>query len=144
MLHPLFDDPRFFAVLRIDADGFASSNEHHELAARHRITEIVGATLADSIGHVNQIGPLEFAVLLDGANHERALAIARQIRTQIVEQTERAGERTTVSVGVAMFPNDGTTRESLLDAAGGALYCAQHGGGNRTVTASSGERLSTY
>jgi diguanylate cyclase (GGDEF)-like protein len=36
--------------------------------------------------------------------------------------------RATISIGVATFPDDGTTREELLDAADTALYRAKLAG----------------
>jgi diguanylate cyclase (GGDEF)-like protein len=41
--------------------------------------------------------------------------------------------RSTLSLGVAMFPIHATTSESLLDAADKALYVAKSAGRNRVV-----------
>jgi diguanylate cyclase (GGDEF)-like protein len=42
----------------------------------------------------------------------------------------------TLSIGVACFPEHGSRREQLLQAADAALYEAKHGGRNRVVVSS--------
>jgi diguanylate cyclase (GGDEF)-like protein len=39
----------------------------------------------------------------------------------------------TISIGVAMYPQSGSTLEELLRASDRALYAAKHGGRNRVV-----------
>jgi diguanylate cyclase (GGDEF)-like protein len=49
----------------------------------------------------------------------------------------RFGERLTVSVGVAAFPEDGRVARGLVDMADAALYAAKAAGRDRVVIAGS-------
>jgi diguanylate cyclase (GGDEF)-like protein len=66
---------------------------------------------------------------------DRAMAMAEKFRSR-VEALRVRGLSVTVSVGVAVFPADGDTFDSLVDAADRALYEASDAGGNRVVSAS--------
>ena len=65
---------------------------------------------------------------------DRAMAMAEKFRSR-VEALRVRGLSVTVSVGVAVFPADGDTFDSLVDAADRALYEASDAGGNRVVSA---------
>jgi diguanylate cyclase (GGDEF)-like protein len=65
---------------------------------------------------------------------ERALAIAEEFRAR-VEGIRVRGLSVTVSVGVAVFPDDGDSFDSLIDAADRALFSASQAGGNGVVAA---------
>lgn len=84
-------------------------------------------------------GGEEFTMILPDASLEatqrRALEL-REAARQIVPQFRgQSLERVTLSVGVASFPEHGTTGESLLRAADSALYRAKEGGRDRVEVA---------
>ena len=83
-------------------------------------------------------GGEEFVALLYGATRQEAEAFAQTVR-QTVEGTEfpgggkQPGGRVTVSAGVATFPWDAQSDETLVKAADENLYKAKEDGRNRVV-----------
>jgi diguanylate cyclase (GGDEF)-like protein len=71
-------------------------------------------------------------------NAEQGLAVAEKLRKTIAAWQFPGVPRTvTISAGVAMFPEHGTTRDKLVRAADSALYAAKQGGRNRICLATS-------
>ena len=88
-----------------------------------------------------RIGGDEFAVLLPGADLERAQATAQRL----VEAVEFGVEHgVTASVGVAMLDGSLTTADSALMAADLAMYDAKHEGRRRTAFYDGGSESSTH
>ena len=80
-------------------------------------------------------GGEEFAVLLSRVEGPTALQIAERIRTRtestLISLAPGVTERLTVSIGLAMAPEQGIERIPLLRVADEALYSAKQGGRNR-------------
>jgi diguanylate cyclase (GGDEF)-like protein len=55
--------------------------------------------------------------------------IRRHVQTQTFERDD-VSATTTISIGVASYPEDGSTRQELTHAADAALYRAKRAGGN--------------
>ncbi len=80
-------------------------------------------------------GGEEFVVILPSTPLENARAVAERLRMAVAE-TDIAGHRVTISVGLATYPDHGTANaDGLLKAADDALYEAKRGGRNRVCTA---------
>jgi diguanylate cyclase (GGDEF)-like protein len=83
-----------------------------------------------------RLGGEEFLVVLPGlslaAGQHRAEVI-RQAFADLATEEDGVVVKTTVSGGVALFPDHGTSDDDLLHAADQALYEAKHGGRNRIV-----------
>ena len=65
-----------------------------------------------------------------------ALEVAERIRGRVNTSPIHAGGRdvaTSVSIGLASYPEDGATLDALAAHADGALYSAKQDGRNRTV-----------
>jgi diguanylate cyclase (GGDEF)-like protein len=90
-----------------------------------------------AIDVVSRTGPARFGVVLPETGAEGARTIAERIRLRIdsTRPEPSAGKPagTSVSIGVATYPADGTDEVTLEAAAGRALEHAAGLGGNRTV-----------
>ncbi len=73
----------------------------------------------------------EFTLILPGASLEITRQRAEQLRQELQRLKVPYSKHITVSLGVAVFPEHGATREALLKAADFALYHAKSEGGNR-------------
>lgn len=62
----------------------------------------------------------EFAIVIPEAERMDAQRVAHRIRERVVSDTE--APPLSVSIGAAVYPGDGETRETLLAAADRALY----------------------
>ena len=67
-----------------------------------------------------------------------AMQVAERMRESVelkINEGTRWTQRITVSVGVATFPEDGATAETVLEAADQALYVAKRQGRNKVIGA---------
>jgi len=82
-------------------------------------------------------GGEEFGLVLPQMDRDGARERAELIRTGAARLKVKAGGRTldpvTLSLGVAMYPENGADSESLLRAADAALYLAKREGRNRVM-----------
>jgi diguanylate cyclase (GGDEF)-like protein len=82
-------------------------------------------------------GGEEFVVLLPTTGPEGAVVVAERLRRAVARERQRLpGGRMlslTISVGVAVFPDDGLNAAALLKRADEALYAAKRLGRNRVV-----------
>ena len=76
----------------------------------------------------------EFIVLRENADPEKALLFADGLRSAVAETPFTTyGIRSTVSVGLAVFPQNGATMDDLVVTAKKALFEAQKSGRNKVV-----------
>jgi len=85
---------------------------------------------------IYRYGGEEFAVLLLHTNKQEARVVAEKIRMSIEQSDFRKQEifpnrKLTVSLGIAAYPDDAASKDSLLEHADKALYAAKHQGKNR-------------
>jgi diguanylate cyclase (GGDEF)-like protein/PAS domain S-box-containing protein len=128
---------RGFAVMYLDVDRFKDINDELGHAAGDAVLRGVGerlrATLRES-DTVARFGGDEFVVLqpiVDGPADAADLArkIVAELQTPLrVGEIERDVR---ISVGIALYPQDGHTIEVLMDLADRALYAAKRAGRNR-------------
>jgi diguanylate cyclase (GGDEF)-like protein len=82
-------------------------------------------------------GGEEFVIILPRTKREEAYIIAERIREKIERfpfkyENILPGERLTVSLGIASFPENGISKQDLITYADKKLYEAKSGGKNRT------------
>jgi len=129
---------RRLAVLFIDLDHFKHINDSlgHLIgdqllrAVALRITPCVRST-----DTVSRQGGDEFMVLLSEISHAAdAALIADKIRLAVLEPYTIANHllHLTASIGVSIYPEDGSNPESLIQCADTAMYHAKERGRNRT------------
>jgi diguanylate cyclase (GGDEF)-like protein len=127
-----------FGLLLIDLDHFKAINDQWGHLAGDEVLRQVARLLARTIRVVDsayRYGGEEFAVLLP----ERDFAAARGVAERVLQAVEgleiplQGGGKVavTVSVGIAICPDDGTSAQKLVAAADAALYEAKRGGRNR-------------
>jgi diguanylate cyclase (GGDEF)-like protein len=121
-----------FGLIYVDLDEFKQVNDiygHHigdlylqDAAARMKRQMRAGDVFA-------RLGGDEFAALIPGARNRSGVdEIAQRLERCFAEPFELDGHviRGTASVGVAMYPEDGATKDSLLMAADAAMYVSKH------------------
>jgi diguanylate cyclase (GGDEF)-like protein len=131
------------ALLLIDADHFKRINDEFGHPEGDRVLRVLAETIRDSVRGVDlpcRYGGEEFAVLLAGSNAETAEAAARRIQSLLRHRTGSAldlarvpGRPLTVTVGVALFPEDATDPHALLAVADRRLYAGKRGGRDRVI-----------
>ena len=78
---------------------------------------------------VYRYGGDEFAVLLPDASRGGAGDVAERIRTAVrALRAPSNGPGASISVGIACFPDDGVTKDALVETADAALYIAKGSG----------------
>jgi diguanylate cyclase (GGDEF)-like protein/PAS domain S-box-containing protein len=130
-------------VLMIDLDHFKTFNDTYGHDAGDAVLRETAASLSKGIraeDFVCRFGGEEFVVILPTANLEASRGRAERLRSRIREMTIMYQGKSlgmiTISVGVAAFPEHGTSPKDLMAAADAALYEAKRGGRDRVVVTS--------
>jgi diguanylate cyclase (GGDEF)-like protein len=118
---------RAFAVLIFDLNGMKRINDRHG----HQSGNCALCRLADifrsscrSTDTAARYGGDEFAIVLPETDAKDADAVRRRICERLSNDTEEP--RLSMCVGVAIYPEDGTTNEALFQVANGALNKMRH------------------
>ncbi len=130
------------SVIMADLDLLRNINNTYGHLAGDMVIAGVGKIIQDTV-HKSDIacrfGGEEYAILLPNVDHKTAAAIAERIRHgldntlfQLAPSTDSI--HATMSIGIACFPQDGTTREALISQADIALYQAKIQGRNRIIS----------
>jgi diguanylate cyclase (GGDEF)-like protein len=127
------------SLLLIDIDHFKQFNDRYghqegDAALRRVAAQITKGIRASDVAF--RYGGEELAVLLPLCPKARAAEVAEKLRTAIrtnAQRPGRFGEKMTVSIGVATFPEDSRVPRALVDAADAALYAAKAEGRDRVV-----------
>jgi len=134
------------SLLLMDIDHFKVTNDQfghlvgdHVLrsAAQVVMTALEAARTNDRV-LAARYGGEEFAVLLPGVNDQGAARIAEAVRKAVHEHQFKFTDQTiptTLSIGVATLPKNGSDAHQLIAAADGALYFAKESGRNRVAMA---------
>jgi two-component system cell cycle response regulator len=127
------------AMLLTDIDHFKKVNDTYGHptgdAVLRRVAGILKAS-ARKIDIVARYGGEEFALVLEGTDRAGAKQLAERIREEVQAQTFESSKgpfKATLSLGVAVYPDDGKAKQDVIACADKALYAAKHGGRNRTV-----------
>jgi diguanylate cyclase (GGDEF)-like protein/PAS domain S-box-containing protein/excisionase family DNA binding protein len=133
-----------FAVLMMDLDRFKAYNDAFGHPAGDELLRDIAAAIRGALRGVDRAyryGGDEFAVILPDVDRFEALEIGERIRRAVQQAADPSGAiRVTISVGAAIHPTDGLTKDELLSAADQALYLSKpgrddgaEGGGMRDV-----------
>lgn len=129
-------------IIMADVDHFKQFNDTHGHAAGDAVLVQVGNFLRMHIRSSDvacRYGGEEFLLILPEASREitqmRAEHMCADVRHLHVEFEGQTLEAVTLSLGVAVFPGHGSTKDAILGAVDTALYRAKGEGRDRVVVA---------
>jgi diguanylate cyclase (GGDEF)-like protein len=132
------------SLLMLDLDGFKHCNDTLGHQFGDKVLRDMALTIVSTIRSMDiasRYGGDEFIIILPETGEALAIDIAERIRTNLeerlagsFEEIDRQAEETiTASIGIACYPEHGTTIERLLKNVDTALYRAKNTGKNRTA-----------
>ena len=132
---------RPLSLILIDIDHFKAFNDrwgHQEgdAALRRVAAQVIKGIRPSDMAF--RYGGEELAVLMTFVSKAQAAEVAEKLRIAVRDHAQRPGrfgDRLTVSLGVAAFPEDGALPRTLVDAADAALYTAKAEGRDRVTVA---------
>ena len=125
------------AVMLIDLDGFKAVNDQFGHLMGDYALRTVARRLRECVREsdtVARLGGDEFVVLLSGQRvPEDSSLVAEKILSGLTEPVAAGGRRFEIgaSIGISIYPRDGTTPEALLKHADAAMYRVKEAGKNR-------------
>jgi len=122
----------------IDLDGFKSVND----SLGHSYGDDVLIAISDRLRHlykyknvvISRFGGDEFVILFKDVPSETYVATNAQTILDTVKETvyfDEARIHVSASIGIAMYPKDGTTKDELTKSADAAMYKAKEDGKNQ-------------
>jgi len=132
------------SLAMLDLDDFKRLNDTHGHLAGDEVLVKTASLMTQSLREVDiaaRYGGEEFALILPDTPRMGAFVVADRIRRRVDEHFRRrkGGPVTTMSGGIATFPDDAADLEQLIKRADEGLYRAKAEGKNR-VTVTGGER----
>ncbi len=127
-----------FTVLFLSIDGFKEVNDQFGRAGADRVLTDIAARLTGAVRHDDTVARFsgdEFVVVapsLPTAEDAESMAEALRGTIQLPFEVPNGVAKITASVGIATFPDDGTSADAVLDSADAASRQAKRTGGNRT------------
>jgi diguanylate cyclase (GGDEF)-like protein len=127
-------------VIMMDLDHFKEYNDTFGHSAGDGLLSALGILLKGQIRGEDiacRYGGEEFLLILPGASLEVALERAESLRQAVKEmhQHHQGLKPTTLSLGVAVYPDHGDTGLEIIKAADAALYRAKQAGRDRVMAA---------
>jgi len=125
------------SLIYLDVDFFKKVNDEHGHDTGDQVLIGMGEILSNMCRDTDiaaRIGGEEFVFLLPYTSKEGAQQVAEKLRKKVQEASFVIGNKTlsiTSSFGIATFPEDADTQETLMKNADTALYKAKHNGRNR-------------
>lgn len=135
----LFEDTdELHALMFIDLDGFKSVND----SLGHSYGDDVLIAISDRLRHlykyknvvISRFGGDEFVILFKDVPSETYVATNAQMILDTVKEPvyfDEARIHVSASIGIAMYPKDGTTKDELTKSADAAMYKAKEDGKNQ-------------
>jgi diguanylate cyclase (GGDEF)-like protein len=131
-----------FSLLFLDLDHFKRVNDRHGHLVGSRLLAEVGNLLKRLLGPDHaafRYGGDEFVALLRGLEKPAATELSQRILEQLSQTRFLTGEglslSVTASLGLATFPQDGSSLHDLIRAADTMMYTAKESGRNQLIVA---------
>lgn len=128
------------AILMLDIDHFKKINDECGHAAGDAVLKELGQLLLNEIrpGDIaSRYGGEEFILVLYNTDAETAKERAETIRKSVASMRVKSHgndvNSITVSIGIAVYPQDGISGTELIALSDKALYSAKHSGRNKVV-----------
>jgi diguanylate cyclase (GGDEF)-like protein len=124
------------SLLMIDADNLKAVNDLHGHEAGNRLLKLVAQCIETELRHTDVLaryGGDEFVALLPETPAERAMEVAQRIgKTVATAPVEFEGRHieSSVSIGLACYPEDGRSLDAIQARADRAMYRAKEQGRN--------------
>jgi len=133
--------PKPFSILFIDLDHFKIYNDTNGHLAGDRLLKMLAELFMRSFRKTDMVaryGGDEFVVLLPETPKALARFIAAKLHQQVASYPfkdcdKMPDQRITVSIGLATYPQDGTTPNTLLHEADQMLYAGKKNRGQFTI-----------
>ncbi|MGM0846554.1 MAG: bifunctional diguanylate cyclase/phosphodiesterase [Bacillota bacterium] len=124
-----------FAVLFLDLDRFKIINDTKGHSTGDLLLVEVAKRLKTVIGKEGEVfrqGGDEFIILMVDSSREKVSRLSQGILQSFVKPIEVSGQEffVTPSIGISMYPGDGTDQETLIKHADTAMYLAKDRGKN--------------
>jgi diguanylate cyclase (GGDEF)-like protein/PAS domain S-box-containing protein len=132
-----------FGVVFMDIDGFKDVNDAHGHEFGDLLLRAVADRLRTSVRQsdtVARVGGDEFVVIVDSMRAGEAETVASNIERALAAPfaLQRHQIEVAVSIGISLYPDNGTDADTLLRAADYAMYMAKRAGGNRHMSCAPG------
>ena len=127
---------RPYALMMIDSDNLKSVNDTHGHDCGNELIKLTTHGIRRQLRDTDvpaRYGGDEFVLLLPETNAEGARELGERIRRVIAERplrTPNAEIRTSVSIGIASFPDDADDLKGVLNKADQAMYASKKSGRN--------------
>jgi diguanylate cyclase (GGDEF)-like protein len=136
------------ALVMIDIDHFKILNDTHGHHVGDVLLRDISSVLMKDMRQIDTVaryGGEEFVLILPETNSVGAYRVAQRLRKAVEAARFFAGSpsevvKMTISLGIAVFPQDAQFKRDLIEAADAALYEAKRGGRNRVVLCSELDR----
>ncbi len=129
-----------YGVMLMDIDNFKKYNDTYGHATGDIILQRVATFLSEDLDRhaiVCRYGGDEFAIILPDTNHRQLYAVAEMLRTDVktldITDVCNAQDKLSLSIGLAMFPDNGETADVLMEHADRNLMLAKELGKDRVM-----------
>ncbi len=130
---------RSLVVMLTDIDFFKKVNDTHGHARGDEVLKAVARVLQANVRRTDiaaRYGGEEFVIVLEDSELQPAHALAEKIRNDVAALEFQGADgpfKVTLSIGIAVFPQDGDKLIELAEKADMALYHAKRNGRNQSV-----------
>jgi diguanylate cyclase (GGDEF)-like protein len=126
-----------YAVIALDLDHFKRINDTYGHGVGDEVLIALARALREGLRSGDRpfrVGGEEFIALLPTGSAELACEVAERLRAAVAGQRMPEGVgQVTVSVGVALWPEDGDSSQAVIQRADQALYASKQAGRNRVT-----------
>jgi diguanylate cyclase (GGDEF)-like protein len=128
---------RIVGLLFIDLDRFKELNDTYGHMTGDRVLRAVATRLSHVVRGGDTVARLsgdEFTMILEGVEHARsAELVAQKVLQALASPFALDGKDVSISasIGIALYPRDGTDPDTLIKCADTAMYAAKSGGRDR-------------